>query len=75
MTNVSHLPTGSAPDSSVRSAKKAVGQPPAAGEMGWLLAVAAAFLMIHIVAGTIRAQASATEPTRSGYEAISALND
>jgi hypothetical protein len=51
------------------------GQPPAAGELGWLLAVAAAFFLIHIVAGTIRSPASSNETTSSGQEAISSLYD
>ncbi len=75
MRNVSHLPTGSAPNTAIRPPKRAVDQPPAAGEMRWVLAIAAAFFLIHIVAGTIRSQASANETTSSEHEAISSLYD
>ncbi|MEH2495604.1 hypothetical protein V1294_002083 [Bradyrhizobium sp. AZCC 1678] len=48
-------------------------QPSARNEMGWLVAVAAAFLIIHIVAGTIWLRASVNETTAS--QAISSLYD
>jgi hypothetical protein len=48
-------------------------QLPARNEMGWLVAVAAAFLIIHIVAGTNWLRASANETTT--YQAISSLYD
>jgi hypothetical protein len=47
---------------------------PAPGEIGWLVAVAVAFITIHIVAGTIRLRASANEATTSRYE-VSPLYD
>jgi hypothetical protein len=50
-------------------------QLPAPSEMGWLVAVAVAFFMIHIVAGTIWLRASAHEATTSGHEAISSSYD
>jgi hypothetical protein len=43
--------------------------------MGWLLAVALAFLLVHIVAGTICLRASANETAPSRDEAISPLYD
>ena len=50
-------------------------QPPARNEMGWLVAVAVAFLTVHIVAGTIWMRASANEAVPTGHEAISPLYD
>jgi hypothetical protein len=75
MRNASQLPKGLAPDTPIRPGKEMAGQPPAAGEIGWLLAVAAAFFLIHIVAGIIRSPASSSETTSSGQEVISSLYD
>jgi hypothetical protein len=47
----------------------------ATSEMGWLVAVALAFLVIHVVAGTIWLRASANETTTSRQEEISPLHD
>jgi hypothetical protein len=49
-------------------------QLPATSEMGWLVAVALAFLLIHIAAG-IWLRAPANEATTSGHEALSSLYD
>jgi len=54
---------------------KSAARLPAPSEMGWLVAVAAAFLMIHIVAGTTWLCASANEATTSRHQAISSLYD
>ncbi|WP_283811544.1 hypothetical protein [Bradyrhizobium betae] len=43
--------------------------------MGWLLAVALAFLVIHIVAGTIWMRASANETTPSRPDVVSSSYD
>jgi hypothetical protein len=50
-------------------------QLPAPGETGWLVAVALAFLLVHIVAGTICLRASANEAAPSRDEAASRLYD
>jgi hypothetical protein len=47
----------------------------APGETGWLVAVALAFLLVHIVAGTICLRASANEAAPSRDEAASRLYD
>jgi len=39
-------------------------------EMGWLLAIAAAFLLVHVVAWTICGRASGTETAKSLPETI-----
>lgn len=44
-------------------------RPPAPDRMGWPVAVAVAFLVIHVVAGTIWLRASATKTTTSRQEA------
>ena len=44
-------------------------------EMGWLLAVAAAFLVVHIVAVMIWGRASASESTPPAQATISPLYD
>lgn len=49
--------------------------PQARNEMGWLLAAAAAFLIVHIVALTIWGRASASETASSQPETISLLCD
>lgn len=49
-------------------------QPRAHNEMGWLLAVAAAFLLVHIVALAISQRAFAGQAT-AGPSAISELCD
>jgi hypothetical protein len=54
---------------------RSVARPPARNEMGWLVAVALAFLVIHIVAGTIWMRASANETTTSRPEVISSSYD
>jgi hypothetical protein len=56
---------------------RSVARPPARNEMGWLVAVALAlaFLVIHIVAGTIWMRASANETTTSRPEVISLSYD
>jgi hypothetical protein len=43
--------------------------------MGWLVAVAVAFFMVHILAGTTWLHASANEAPTSQPEAISPLCD
>jgi hypothetical protein len=43
--------------------------------MGWLLAAIAAFVLFHIVAGTLDSPASEKETPPSGLEAISSLYD
>jgi hypothetical protein len=43
--------------------------------MSWLVAVAGAFLIAHIVALTIWGRASASEPTVAGQAAISSWRD
>jgi hypothetical protein len=48
---------------------------PTRAEMGWLVAVAVAFLVVHIVTGTTWMRASAAEVTPVGYEPISLLCD
>jgi len=48
---------------------------PSSNEMGWLLAVAAAFLIVHIVALTILGRASTSETTNYQPETISLLCD
>ena len=48
---------------------------PASRETGWLVAVALAFLLVHIAAGTICLRASANETAPSRDEAISPLYD
>jgi hypothetical protein len=48
---------------------------PAPNWMGWPVAVAVAFLVIHVIAGTIWLRASANEATTSRQEAISSLYD
>lgn len=47
----------------------------ARNEMGWLVAVTLAFLVIHIVAGTIWMRASANETTPSRPDVISSSYD
>jgi hypothetical protein len=59
----------------IRPAKQPIGQPSAVVEMGWLLAVAATFFLIHIVAGTTASSASANQTINSEFEAISAFYD
>ncbi|WBL82197.1 hypothetical protein I3J27_17840 [Bradyrhizobium xenonodulans] len=54
---------------------KLVARSPARNEMGWLMAVALAFLVIHIVAGTIWMRASANETTTSRSDVISSSYD
>jgi hypothetical protein len=75
MSSASHLPAGSNHRAPIRSARRAVGQPLSAGEMGLLLAIAAAFFLIHIVAGTITPPASGNESAISGREATSSSYD
>ncbi len=49
---------------------------PASNEMGWLTAVAVAFLMVHLVACTIWSHASAREAAATPpNEAISSVYD
>jgi hypothetical protein len=48
---------------------------PERGEMRWLLAVAAAFLVVHIVAMVIWGRASASETTAPVQATISPLCD
>jgi hypothetical protein len=48
---------------------------PSSNEMGWLLAVAAAFLIVHIVALTILGRASTSEAMNYQPETISLLCD
>jgi hypothetical protein len=43
--------------------------------MGWLVAVAVAFIIIHIAAGTIWLRASADGATTSRHDAVSSLYD
>jgi hypothetical protein len=73
MTNVSDLPTELAPDSSIRPAKKVI-QSSSARNMGWLLAVVVAFVLLHIFAGMIRTPVP-EDVKASGHEAISPLHD
>jgi hypothetical protein len=54
---------------------KLVARRPARNELGWLVAVALAFLVVHIVAGTIWMRASANETTPSRSDAISSSYD
>jgi hypothetical protein len=75
MRGSSNPAAGSNPDAPVRPARKSVGQQHVAGEMGWLLAAIAAFVLIHIVAGTLDSPASEKETPPSGLEAISSLYD
>ncbi len=49
--------------------------PPTRSEMGWLVAVAVAFLIVHIVAGTIWMRASANEGTPTAYNPLCLLCD
>jgi hypothetical protein len=59
-----------------RSSQAGLTARPSAGhEMSWLMAVAAAFLIAHIVALTIWGRASANEPAVPGQAAISSLCD
>ena len=55
--------------------EKSAARPPATGEMGWLVAVALAFLLVHIAAGTIWGRTSAKEATTTGQEALSSFDD
>jgi hypothetical protein len=50
-------------------------RPRARNEIGWLVAVALAFLVIHIVAGTLWMRASANETTPSPPDVISSSYD
>jgi hypothetical protein len=54
---------------------KVTARSPARDEMGWLMAVAAAFLLTHVVALTICGRASANEPAAPEQAAISSLRD
>jgi ABC-type uncharacterized transport system permease subunit len=45
-------------------------RPPAQNELGWLLAVAAAFLLVHIAAWTICGHASRIEAANSRPKTI-----
>lgn len=54
---------------------RSVARRPARNEMGWLVAVALAFLLIHIVAGAIWMRASAKEATTSRSDVISSSYD
>jgi len=54
---------------------KSATQLPASSEMGWLAAVAVAFLLIHVLAGTIWMHAAADDATTSRDQAISAAYD
>lgn len=71
----SHSSNRSNPDALAALAREAVRQPPVAGEMGWLLAVLAAFVLIHVIAGTLGSRASANETTDSELPATSSLYD
>jgi hypothetical protein len=57
------------------SAQAKLAQLRAQGEMGWLVAVAVAFIIIHIAAGTIWLRASADGATTSRRDAVSSLYD
>ena len=48
---------------------------PASNEMGWLTAVAVAFLMVHFVAWTIWPRPSASEAAPPQNEAMSSVYD
>ena len=48
---------------------------PTRHEMGWLAAIAVAFLIVHIIAWTVGMHASAHHPKATGSEAISSLYD
>lgn len=50
-------------------------RPPVRDEMGWLMAVAAAFLLTHVVALTIWGRASVNETVAPEQAAISSLRD
>lgn len=54
---------------------RSVARHPARNEMGRLVVMALAFLLIHIVAGTIWMRASANETTTSGSDVISSSYD
>jgi hypothetical protein len=58
-----------------RPAHARLARRPAPGEMGWLLAVALAFIVLHIIAGTIWQRAStnvATTPAEAFHDPIEA---
>lgn len=57
-----------------KSPARPVTRPEARNEMNWLLAIAAAFLVVHFVAWTISARAVAGEAA-AGQSAISELCD
>jgi hypothetical protein len=76
MRDVSYPSTELVADTSIRPTKDGlIAQPPASGEMRWLVAVAVAFFMVHIVAGTILMRASTNVATSSRYEEVSSLYD
>jgi hypothetical protein len=50
-------------------------QPSARQEMGWLVAVALAFLVVHIVAGTIMMRPPANNNTATGHDVVSGVYD
>jgi hypothetical protein len=56
-------------------AQAKLGRLPAPSEMGWLVAVAVGFIIVHIVAGTIWLRASANETATSRHEPTSSLYD
>jgi hypothetical protein len=57
------------------SAQARLAQFPAQGEMGWLVAVAVAFIIIHIAAGAIWLRAPADVVITSPPDAVSSLYD
>lgn len=64
------MPTDYRPEKARRTTET-----PTRNEMGWLAAIAAAFMMVHIVAWTLGTHASAQENKATGNEAISPLCD
>jgi hypothetical protein len=63
------------PDALAALAREAVRQPPVAVEMGWLFVALAAFVLIHVIAGTLGSRAYANETTDSGLPVTSSLYD
>lgn len=64
MTDISHLSTRQGPNAQTGLVKQKAGRPHT-GETGWLLAIVAAFLFAHIVAGTICSRVFLNDSTSS----------